>query len=184
MNNEHFMIDIETLSTAVNTAVLSIGAVEFDPFSGEIKNEFYHELRFTDQQDRAIDIRTVQWWVKQVYHNVQRGEIFIKDEKTPVRNALILLKDFMGTGGKTVWACDPDFDCAILSSLYTEYKLTTPWLYYEPKSVRTIRELAKLHSIGLPGATKTHNALEDCLRQVEEVVAFNQAIDNLKYQGC
>mgnify|MGYP002792717163 CR=1 FL=1 len=39
---KHIMVDIETLSTAVNAAVLSIGAVEFDPMSGKIEREFYH----------------------------------------------------------------------------------------------------------------------------------------------
>lgn len=184
MSNKHFMIDIETLSTAVNAAVLSIGAVEFDPFSGEIKNEFYYELRLQEQNNRKIDIGTVQWWFKQVYEDATRGAIFLNEEKTPVRNALILLKEFLGDDEKSIWACDPDFDCAILSHLYAEYQLPTPWKYHEPKSVRTVRELAKLHDIGLPAQSKSHNALEDCVRQVGEVVAFNQCIDNLKYKVC
>lgn len=178
------MLDIETLSTAVNAAVLSIGAVEFDPFSGEIKNEFYHELRFDQQKNRKIDIGTVQWWIREVTLDVVKADVFRHVNNTPVRNALILLKEFLGDDEKSIWACDPDFDCAILSNLYEEYQLPTPWKYYEPKSVRTIRELAKLHDIGLPAQSKSHNALEDCVRQVGEVVAFNQGIDNLKYKVC
>lgn len=170
------MLDIETLSTAVNAAVLSIGAVEFDPFSGEIKNEFYHELRLDQQRQRLIDIGTVQWWVKQVCEDTTRGTIFLNENKTPVRNALLLLKEFFGDGEKVIWACDPDFDCTILWDLFNEYSVFAPWRYYEPKSVRTIRELAKLHHIGLPAQRKSHNALEDCVRQVGEVVTFNQAL--------
>lgn len=176
MSSKHFMLDIETLSTAVNAAVLSIGAVEFDPFSGEIKNEFYHELRLDQQNHRKIDIGTVQWWVKQVTLDVKKADIFRHTNTTPVRNALILLKEFLGDDEKSIWACDPDFDCAILSNLYVEYQLPTPWKYYEPKSVRTVRELAKLHKVPMPDQNKIHNSLEDCKRQVEEVVEFNRAL--------
>lgn len=176
-NKKHFMVDIETLSVAVNAAVLSIGAVEFDPFSGEIKNEFYHELRLDQQKHRLIDIGTVQWWVKQVCEDTTRGNIFLNENKTPVRNALLMLKEFFGGGEKAIWACDPDFDCTILSNLFNEYAIFIPWRYYEPKSVRTIRELAALHNVPMPGENKTHNALEDCLRQVKEVVEFNRTLN-------
>ena len=37
---KHIMIDIETLSTAKNAVVLSIGAVHFDPKTGVIVDEF------------------------------------------------------------------------------------------------------------------------------------------------
>lgn len=41
----NIMIDIETLSTAKNAVVLSIGAVFFNPKTGDILAEFYKELR-------------------------------------------------------------------------------------------------------------------------------------------
>lgn len=183
MSNKHFMLDIETLSTAVNAAVLSIGAVEFDPFSGEIKNEFYHELRLDQQNNRKIDADTVQWWVREVIFDVKKADIFCHTNTNPVRNALIWLKEFLGDDEKVIWACDPDFDCAILANLYAEYQLPTPWKFYEPKSVRTVRELAKLHDIVVPAQSKSHNALEDCVRQVGEVVTFNRSLKERISQG-
>lgn len=180
MAKKHFMVDIETLSTAVNAVVLSIGAVEFHPTSGEILNEFYHELRLQDQTHRKIDVGTVQWWFKQVLEEHNQTPIYNNANKTPVRNALILLRDFLGEGKKCVWACDPDFDCAILSNLYEEYKLQTSWEYNEPKSVRTVRVLAEIHSVGLPEFVKSHNALDDCKRQVAEIVEFNRVITQYK----
>lgn len=184
---KHFMVDIETLSTAVNTVVLSIGAVEFDIVSGAIHNEFYQELRLQDQNDRKIDQGTVAWWIKQVAEHPERAAIFLGENKAPVRNALLLLEAFLGesqvsysANKKCIWACDPDFDCAILDNLYKEYKLKTPWQYYETRSVRTVRELSKIHSIGLPEFVKSHNALDDCKRQVAEIVEFNRVIKQYK----
>lgn len=187
MIKKHFMVDIETLSTAVNSVVLSIGAVEFHPFSGEILNEFYQELRLQDQNDRKIDQGTVAWWIKQVAEHPERAAIFLGENKAPVRNALLLLEAFLGesqvsnnANKKCIWACDPDFDSAILDNLYKEYKLKTPWQYYETRSVRTVRELAKIHSIGLPEFVKSHNALDDCKRQVAEIVELNRVIKQYK----
>lgn len=172
---KHFMLDIETLSTTVEAAVLSIGAVEFDPITGQILDEFYKELRLQDQKKRDIDPETVKWWVKQVMEDPTRANVFLNDNKAPVRNVLLLLRDFLGEGKKNVWACDPDFDCAILTNLYTEYQLSVPWSYYEPKSVRTVRKLAKLKGLEAQEAVKTHNALDDCKRQVAEIVAFTKS---------
>lgn len=178
---KHIMIDIETLSTAKNAVVLSIGAVHFDPKTGVILDEFYKELRLSDQANRKADLNTVQWWIKQVANHPERASIFEQDDigkRCPVRNALILLRDFLGGDKKCVWACDPDFDLDILATLYADYDLNVPWKYYEPKSVRTVRLLAE--ELGLPklDVTKTHNALEDCIRQAKEVhrVYFNMGV--------
>lgn len=176
---KHIMIDIETLSTAKNAVVLSIGAVHFDPKTGVIIDEFYKELRLSDQANRKVDIGTVQWWMKQVAEHPERASIFEQgdiNEHCPVRNALILLRDFLGDEKKCVWACDPDFDLDILATLYADYDLTVPWKYYEPKSVRTIRMFAE--ELGLPKleVTKTHNALEDCIRQSNEVITVYQRL--------
>lgn len=180
---KHIMIDIETLSTAKNAVVLSIGAVHFDPKTSVIVDEFYKELRLSDQANRKVDIGTVQWWMKQVAEHPERASIFEQSDinkHCPVRNALILLRDFLGDEKKCVWACDPDFDLDILATLYADYDLTVPWKYYEPKSVRTVREIAKMHHIGLPEFGKTHNALDDCKRQIEEIMELNRVIRQYK----
>lgn len=163
---KHFMLDLETLSTQTNAIVLSIGAVEFDPETGKVKKGFYHELNLVEQSHRHISASTVEWWFK------QDSSPFTTNEKVPVRNALLLLNDFMGDEDKCVWACDPDFDCSILESLYSEQGLPTPWAYYQTRSVRTVRELAKIRGFELPKGYASHNALEDCIRQVGEVSAY------------
>lgn len=182
----NIMIDIETLSTAKNAVVLSIGAVFFNPKTGDILAEFYKELRLLDQHNRKIDIGTVQWWVQQVAQHPERAKIFSQEnnnDRCPTRNALLLLRDFIEQHklvdqDLAVWACDPDFDLDILADLYAEYDIRVPWKFYEPKSVRTVRMLGK--EMGLPKLEdqKTHNALEDCIRQAKEVhrVYFNMGV--------
>lgn len=193
--NKHFMIDIETLSTAVNAAVLSIGAVEFDPMSGKIEREFYHELDLSDQTNRHIDANTVQWWVKQCLVNTDNIEFLSKNnqEKDAVAYVLHELGAFIN-GGKeyamtrvegyekiALWACDPDFDIAILVDLYKEHNLPVPWKFSEPKSVRTVRMLTQLAGMEAPHQEADHNALNDCIRQAKEVSYF---IANLQHDGA
>lgn len=193
--NKHFMVDIETLSTAVNAAVLSIGAVEFDPMSGKIEREFYHELDLSDQTNRHIDANTVQWWVKQCLVNTDNIEFLSKNnrEKDAVAYVLHELGAFIN-GGKeyamtrvegyekiALWACDPDFDIAILADLYKEHNLPVPWKFSEPKSVRTVRMLTQLAGMKIPTQEVDHNALNDCIRQAKEVSYF---IANLQHDGA
>lgn len=192
---KHIMVDIETLSTAVNAAVLSIGAVEFDPMSGKIEREFYHELDLSEQAGRHIDVNTVQWWAKQCLVNTDNIEFLTKPNsyKEHVMFALVKLGAFIAGNDShyveraegyekiAVWACDPDFDVAILANLYKEHNLPTPWKYSEPKSVRTVRMLTQIAGMEIPTQEATHNALEDCIRQAKEVSYF---IANLQHDGA
>lgn len=180
LDKRHFMLDLETLATTSDAVVLSIGAVEFEPFTGRILSEFYHILRLEDQSHRKISPDTIIWWFNNV--NDKSKGVFTEEHKTPVRNALLYLSNFLGDDKKAIWACDPDFDCAILANLYTEYNLPCPWRYYEPRSVRTVREIATLHNILLEKSSTAHNALDDCKEQVKDVAKFNRAIANLGSQ--
>ena len=192
---KHIMVDIETLSTAVNAAVLSIGAVEFDPMSGKIEREFYHELDLSDQTNRHIDVNTMQWWVKQCLVNTDNIEFLTKpnSHKDDIDFVLVRLGAFIvgkdthyferaeGYEKIALWACDPDFDIAILDNLYKERSLILPWKFSEPKSVRTVRMLTQIAGIDVPQEAISHNALDDCIRQAKEVSYF---IANLQHDGA
>lgn len=176
------MIDIETLDTKNTAVVLSIGAVQFEPKTGNILKSFYKVLRLQDQAKRSISTSTVKWWVDQIKNGALTDQF---NGDVPVRNALIFLRDFIQDTLETaderleIWACDPDFDCEILENLYAEYGLLTPWRYSDKRSVRTVRSLAKLWGFLPPKIEATHNALEDCERQVLEVSGVIEFIDKV-----
>lgn len=178
--NNHIMIDIETLSTKQNAVVLSIGAKVFDPLLAKLQlhSEFYVELDFHQQRNRDLSTHTLQWWAKQVEQNVALASTLSNTtNRVPVRNALKLFSKFITEkiapwGEVNVWACDPDFDLAILANLFEEHKIDVPWKFYHGRSVRTVRQLAKDFNIQLPKLDATHHALDDCNRQIAEVVCF------------
>lgn len=198
---KHYMLDIETLSTKPNAVVLSIGAVEFNPETGDIIREFYQELDVQDQPDRHIDISTIQWWADRCKENESNLDLLAKPKLQRLSTLMVLgmLDDFINDKPDSfllynkpkfielerdefkvaVWACDPDFDVAILNNLYESVNIRCPWRYNEPKSVRTIRLLAEMKGITLPKAKASHNALEDCIRQAKEVSTFIKKISKV-----
>ena len=185
---KHFMVDIETLSTAVNAVVLSVGAVEFDPITGEIKRKFYYELDLSEQKQRHISTSTVQWWFKQCVENPKNVDLILKENKWKNGVEFVLIKLGAFISGEeqeeeyekiAVWACDPDFDLAILSNLYEEHNLPVPWKYSEPKSVRTVRTLTQVAGIKITTEEANHNALDDCIRQAKEVTALLSTLHRL-----
>ncbi|MBK0004878.1 3'-5' exonuclease, partial [Erwinia sp. S38] len=45
----HLMIDLETMGNKPNAAIVSIGAVFFEPDSGEIGNTFYSNVQLESE---------------------------------------------------------------------------------------------------------------------------------------
>ena len=63
----HLMIDLETLATTPDAAILTIGACKFDPRSNDIDATFYERIQLDTQEnyDRTINEDTLAWWSKQ-----------------------------------------------------------------------------------------------------------------------
>ena len=67
----HARIDIETLGTGAECVVLTVGAVKFDPWSGQEPHSGFLERLDVDDQvhmGRKISDATLQWWAKQDEH--------------------------------------------------------------------------------------------------------------------
>ena len=63
----NIMIDLETLSTHTDAAIIEIGAVEFNKYTGEIGNKLNIIINPSDwcKNGRHVDGETIQWWFKQ-----------------------------------------------------------------------------------------------------------------------
>lgn len=193
----HIMVDIETLSTEHNAAILTIGACVFHPreaFFGSVdegapfdeSEEFYKRVNVesNERAARKIDISTIKWWMEQ--SEKAKTEAFYKAPRVSLFAALETLQQFMVTHMRKsngvplcVWAKDPDFDLVILADAMRHFSIEVPWHFTFTRSVRTIYSLA-------PGAADTykpriaHNAMEDAKAQAMNVVAVLKAIGNAK----
>lgn len=158
---KHLMVDLETLATTPNAAILTIGAVTFDPNSTRIYDEFYRriEIESLDALDTYIDDGTLEWWSKQ--DQVAQDEAFDPEGREPIQN---VLEDFYKfcMGSSKFWSHGATFDIVILEYYFRKINKPFPWNFWDVRDTRTIFDLGL--DPEMPQANK-HNALEDAKRQ-------------------
>lgn len=167
------MLDLETLSTAEDAVILSIGAVKFIPDTDEIVHEFYVEL--TEDIDvqlsnyRDINFDTICWWMQQ---DERARSLFDKtanaESQAKTAGALQSFAEFMCKDKDVrVWGNSPSFDNAILGSLYKDMQMDIPWNQYNNRCFRTLRRA--FPDIELVREGTFHNALDDAITQAKHV---------------
>jgi hypothetical protein len=171
--NRHMMIDLETLSTDSNAVVSAIGAVIFDMDTREVVSKYYKVLSFEDQLKlgRNVNEDTLKWWFKQ---SKEASEIYTTDNKTPTSVALNELHSFMVENSDVrnlrVWGNGPSFDLTILETLMNDFRIKPPYSFRNVRCLRTFKEFLtkdkKVERVGIH-----HNALDDCLYQINVVLA-------------
>jgi 3' exoribonuclease, RNase T-like len=168
------MLDIETLGTAKDSAVISIGICAFNEEKGVIASDGW-AIRSLDWHG-VIDPSTVKWWSQQ--NEAAREYSF--NGTTPDHVAASLIKQFVMTHGGSesedeVWANDPDFDVVILQSWWKRVPGAGkfPFHYRAARSCRTIWAEAKRLGIYYDGAaahTVAHNPIDDACNQARAVI--------------
>ncbi|HBU6550577.1 TPA: 3'-5' exoribonuclease, partial [Citrobacter freundii] len=177
----HLMVDMETMGNSPDAPIVSIGAVFFDPSTGNTGAEFYRVVSLESSMSFGMkpDASTIQWWLKQ--SSEARSAILI-DEAMGLRESLELLADFIAenaaNGSHTVqlWGNGCSFDNVILRRAYalTDTPFAVP--FWNDRDVRTMVELGKSVGINprydIPFEGDMHNALSDARHQVKYVSAI------------
>ncbi|MDM3348653.1 exonuclease [Citrobacter sp. Cf116] len=90
----HLMVDMETMGNGPDAPIVSIGAVFFDPSTGNTGAEFYQVVSLESSMSFGMkpDASTIQWWLKQ--SSEARSAILV-DETMGLRESLELLADFI-----------------------------------------------------------------------------------------
>lgn len=147
-SNTSIMVDIETMSTATNAAIVSIGACGFDHevinTPEEITDRFYTSVSLTSNEEagRHISASTVEWWLRQS----KEAQTALSME--PIRSLRAALIEFriwaqsLKPAAHFIWANDPDFDVVILRSAFDAVNQGWPFAYYNNRSCRTLKHLA------------------------------------------
>lgn len=161
------MIDLETLATSPDAAILTIGAVKFDPFGDDFNEpsceKFYVKVDI-DSCDRiglVTNEDTINWWAQQ--SKEAQEEAFSPEGRIDIVDAFNQLYKFCW-GAKRVWSHGAAFDIVICEHVYKKINKAVPWNFWQVRCTRT------LFDIGIdpqrPPVLK-HHALED---------AWNQAV--------
>ncbi|EFO1016150.1 exonuclease, partial [Escherichia coli] len=139
---DHLMIDLETMGKNPDAPIISIGAIFFDPQTGDVGPEFSKTIDL-ETAGGVIDRDTIKWWLKQS----REAQSAIMTDEIPLDDALLQLREFIdensGEFFVQVWGNGANFDNTILRRSYERQGITCPWRYYNDRDVRTIVELGK-----------------------------------------
>jgi len=179
------MIDLETLSTRHDAAILSIGLCLFDITTGKIGQCFHEKIILEDSPLFGhISTSTIEWWLKQPK---SAQDNLLDGNKIYLALALNRLSAWI-RNSHTVWSNGSSFDLVILRNAFARNQLNQPWKYYQERDTRTIVDIAEritginaAKSIEFDGIK--HDALADAIHQAKYVSnafavlnGFNQKI--------
>lgn len=174
MTDRHIMLDLETMGTTPGSAIVSIGAVHFDPAGPDLpkvefmdfRHRFYVSVSLASctAKGLSIDADTVEWWLKQAPEAraalSEAGPVSITAALTMLNS---FAQNFCGWDDRViVWGHGASFDPPLIEAAYRACGITPPWTY---KAIRDTRTLIAL----VPGVfvANDHHALHD---------AWNQAV--------
>jgi hypothetical protein len=177
----HAMIDLETLSTRFDAAVISMGVAIFndekilDSAGWALAPESIHG---------HIDPKTVQWWTQQA----ESAREFSFTGKYKSMTVAFELKTMLAKYDvKEVWSKDPHFDHVILQAWWErvadaeKYNIGEfPYHYRAPRSYRTLEseairmgfeesDWAQYHFVA-------HNPIDDAVTQARAVIEMRRLI--------
>ncbi|CZX80353.1 3'-5' exoribonuclease domain-containing protein [Enterobacter hormaechei] len=181
----HLMVDVESLGEKPDAPIVSIGAVFFNPASGQTGPEFYKVISLESSMEwgGVPDASTILFWLRATPE--ARSEI-VMDHAIPLDDALLQFKDFIAenaANGKDtvqVWGNGATFDNVLLENSYARTGITCPWKFWNNRDVRTVVELGK--AVGcepryeIPFDGEPHKAISDALHQVKYVSAIWQRL--------
>ncbi|EFM8082177.1 exonuclease [Escherichia coli] len=176
---DHLMIDLETMGKNPDAPIASIGAVFFDPQTGETGPEF-SKIIDMDTCGGSVDISTIKWWLKQS----REAQSAILTDEIPLDDALLQFREFIdensGEFFVQVWGNGANFDNVILRRSYERQEIPCPWRYTNDRDVRTMVALGLVMNFDARNVItfegERHNALHDARYQAQYVSAIWQKL--------
>jgi exodeoxyribonuclease VIII len=178
----HVMIDLETLSTRMNAAIISIGAVRFDRTQVYQQHHFYRAVTVDSNTrfGRHVSGETLSWWMEQ---SESARAVFSDPKAVHLAAALFDLADWLRAAATCnplavapepvyVWGNGANFDISILESAYANNSTAVPWVYTDVRCMRTVRKLAGAERVPRPEPSGPHHALADALDQAHYLRAL------------
>jgi len=165
---EHVMIDLETRALTPDAAIVSIGAVLFDPRYNKVSDKsFYTELDW-EVQNRHICSETTKWWLG-LPMDIQNSLYGLDG----LSEQLVELGKWLPKDAK-VWGNGSIFDIAMLENAYCQCDVDIPWKFWNIRDMRTIKDMyeSQRGSLERKYDPNLHNSLYDARLQAELVCKY------------
>lgn len=172
------MLDLETMGTDSNAAIIAIGACAVDPAIRAVWGgvNFIVDLESSIKAGGVIDASTVMWWLQQS----EEARAPYRDKGMFISDALTKFSewcaDTVGPRDKIeVWGNGSDFDNVVLGNTYRRLGVPLPWSFRNNRCYRTIKSLHP--DVPFVRMGTWHNALDDALSQAHHLVEmFKQPV--------
>ena len=173
----HVMLDLETMGNGSNAAIVSIGAVVFNPSNGQLGAEFEEVINLSSAAYYSdIDAPTVTWWLSQ---GDEARAIFLKETpKSSLKDALLKFNQWLADLGESkdicLWGNGAGFDNVILMNSFKATRIRPNFIHWNDLDVRTIVRMGR-DILGInPKETLVregvhHSALDDAKFQAQYV---------------
>jgi len=172
------MLDLETMSSGNNAAIVAIGAVMFDATELETLRPFYQTVDLESCQKWGLEISgsTVMWWLEQ--DEAARKALKENPAPRPLEEVLSNFREWFG-GDKPIWGNGATFDNVILRNAYNACHMRAPWGYRSDRCYRTLKNMYP--GVEQPPANeKKHHAYEDAMWQTEHLFNIYKKMKELK----
>lgn len=161
------MLDLETMGHKSNSAIVSIGAVEFNIETGETGREFYDVIDLQSCLDNGLKVQasTIYWWLQQ---NEEARKRICKKGKH-ISNVLSSFTYWMEdcVDKVKIWGNGARFDIGILEDAYVACNLKSPWYFRSEMDVRTLVSFAPEIKTNMPFTGVEHDPIDDCKHQIK-----------------
>lgn len=165
-----FMIDIETgalphtIPPGMLIEVKEIAVVQFDDEGIHNRLQLFPAIG-----NGLCDGDTELWWIKQLLEKdgvPEWVQARLSNNVTPMSECLKQLTRFIGFEGRPrIWTKGA-FDLPILEAHLAAERMPAVWKYHQHRDLRTVLKEA---AVVVNYEDTTHNALEDCIAQVEQL---------------
>lgn len=178
------MIDLETMGNKPNAPIVAIGAVFFDPATGELGQQFYTAVNLASELAAGAvpDGDTINWWLKQ---SSEARAAITDDQAKHISETLQALTNFATRNSDQpkylkVWGNGAAFDNVILRGAYERCGVPPCWNWFNDLDVRTMVNLGRRIGFDpkrdMPFDGERHNALADAIHQAQYVSAIHQRL--------
>ena len=175
MRELNVMLDLETMGVEPNAVICSIGAVKFDLDSAAkdspIIDTFYCTVDAKSCRDVGLTFSqsTIEWWKSQDKNTLKE----LTKNCVSIQEALERLSTWYGQKSLPTWGCGAGFDNVIVDSAYKAIGKKRPWLPWDDRCYRTVKNLIQ---VKVPTRAGTyHNSLDDAKFQTMHLLAMLQS---------
>lgn len=166
------MLDLETMGTKPNSAIVAIGARLMDLGSLTLGNGFYRSVSLKSCMEHGLilDADTVMWWLQQsaearaaIYTSTVSLEYALQEFSQWLADNKVAQREV------TMWGNGSDFDNVLLANVYRTVGIAVPWEFRNNRCFRTAK--AMLPKVDVQRTGTHHNALDDATHQAQVLLA-------------